>query len=220
VINNFFATGYVEEVVVVNNNAVEGTDDEIKKTRARCVHEEKQGYGYASQRGFKEAGGEIVIISEPDGTFEPRDVIKLLAYSDDFDAVFGTRTSSIMIWSGANMGRFLRLGNIAVAKMMEFLFNTAMLTDVGCTMKLFKKKDLKRMEGKFTVGGAHFSPELMLLTILNGIRFIEVPVNYKKRVGRSTITGDKIKAFFLGLTMIGLILKYFFLVLFKRIDRK
>ena len=220
VINNFFDTGYVDEVVVVNNNAVEGTDDEIKKTRARCVHEKKQGYGYASQRGFKEAAGEIVIISEPDGTFEPRDVIKLLAYSDDFDAVFGTRTSSIMIWSGANMGRFLRLGNIAVAKMMEFLFNTAMLTDVGCTMKLFKKKDLKRMEGKFTVGGAHFSPELMLLTILNGIRFIEVPVNYKKRIGRSTITGDKIKAFFLGLTMIGLILKYFFLVLFKRIDRK
>jgi len=26
-INDFFETGYVDEVIVVNNNAVEGTDD-------------------------------------------------------------------------------------------------------------------------------------------------------------------------------------------------
>lgn len=205
---DFFASGYVDEVIVVNNNAAPGTDEEVKKTPAKLVYEKQQGYGYAIRRGFAEATGDILIISEPDGTFEGKDVVKLLAYSDDFPVVFGTRTTSILIWSGANMGWLLRAGNILVAKLIEFLFDTTTLTDVGCTMKLFKREALRRIENKFTIGGSHFGPELMILTILNGIRFIEIPVNYKKRVGVSSVTGNKIVAFFLGLKMIMLILKY------------
>jgi glycosyltransferase involved in cell wall biosynthesis len=207
---DFFASGYVDEVVVVNNNAAPGTDEEVKKTPAQLVYENQQGYGYAIRCGFKQAKGDIVIISEPDGTFEGKDVVKLLAYSDDFPVVFGTRTTSILIWSGANMGWLLRAGNILVAKLIEFLFDTTTLTDVGCTMKLFKKEALRHIENQFTIGGSHFGPELMILTILNGIRFIEIPVNYKKRVGVSSVTGNKIVAFFLGFRMIMLILKYRF----------
>ena len=218
VIMDFFDTGYVDEVVVVNNNAVIGTDEEVKKTPARLVREEKQGYGYAIRRGLKEASGNIIVTSEPDSTFESRDIVKLLAYSDDFDVVFGTRTTSILIWSGANMGMFLRVGNIFVAKMMEFLFNTTTLTDVGCTMKLFKRKALKRIEGEFTVGGEHFSPEIMLLTIIHKIKFIEVPVNYKKRSGKSAVTGSKTKTFIVGLSMIILILRYFILASFRKFN--
>lgn len=218
-IMDFFASGYVDEIVVVNNNAEDGTDEEIKKTPARLVYEERQGYGYAIQRGFKEATGDIIITAEPDGTFEGKDVIKLLAYSDDFSVVLGTRTSSILIWSGANMGLLLRLGNMFVAKMIEFLFNSSSLTDVGCTMKLFKREALGRIENQFTVGGSYFSPELMLLAIINRIRFIEIPVNYKKRVGFSSITGNKFIAVIVGMRMITLILKYFILFIFRRIPR-
>ena len=117
------------------------------------------------------------------------------------------------------MGWFLRLGNIFVEKMIEFLFNTAVLTDVGCTMKLFKKNALKRIERQFTVGGSCFSPELMLLTIIHGVRFIEIPVNYKKRIGTPGITGNKIIAFIIGMNMIALIIKYYVLAIFKKIDR-
>ena len=38
-----FATGYVDEVVVVNNNAVPGTSEEIARTRAIEVNEPRQG---------------------------------------------------------------------------------------------------------------------------------------------------------------------------------
>lgn len=207
-ITDFFASGYVDEVIVVNNNAVSGTDEEVKKTPAKLIYEKRQGYGFAIRRGFREAAGDIVIISEPDGTFEGKDVVKLLAYSDDFPVVFGTRTTSILIWSGANMGWLLRAGNILVAKLIEFLFDTTTLTDVGCTMKLLKKEIIKQIEGQFSVGGSHFGPELMLLVIINGVRFIEIPVNYKKRIGISSVTGNKIVAFFLGFRMVGLILEY------------
>ena len=47
----------------------------------------------------------------------------------------------------------------------------------------------------------------MLLTILSGARFVEVPVNYLPRVGRSSVTGDPVKAVGVGLQMIGLVLQ-------------
>jgi glycosyltransferase involved in cell wall biosynthesis len=208
VIKDFFATGYVDEVVVVNNNAVPGTDEEVTKTKAVLVHETNQGYGHAIQRGLQETTGDLLIIAEPDGTFFGRDTIKLLAYSEDFDVVFGTRTTREMIWEGANMEWLIRIGNVLVAKLMEFLFNTNFLSDVGCTMRLLSRRAYLKIRDQFTVGGSHFGPELMMLVILNGLRFVEVPVNYGKRVGESSVTGDKVKAFWLGVRMTILIFKY------------
>ncbi len=207
-IEDFFASGYVDEVVVVNNNAAEGTDAEVARTKARLVYETRQGYGNAIQKGLAEAAGELLIISEPDGTFSGHDVIKLLAYSDDVPVVFGTRTQRELVWEGANMGFFLKWGNWAVGKLMEFLFNTTLLTDVGCTMRLFHREAYETIAPQFAIGGAAFGPHLMLLTILNDLPFIEIPVNYRRRVGESSVTGSKLRAFFLGLEMILMILRY------------
>lgn len=202
VIQDFFATGYVDEVVVVNNNAVEGTDEEVLKTGARLVHESGQGYGYAIQRGLREVSSDLIVVAEPDGTFVAKDIIKFLAYSDDFPIVFGTRTLNTMIWEGANMGWFIRLGNYFVAKLIEVFFNTTSLSDVGCTYRLLNKASIEAMAGHFKVGGSHFGLEMMLLAVQKKIRFIQIPVNYQKRVGRSSVTGNKIKAICLGITMI------------------
>ncbi|TMQ57281.1 MAG: glycosyltransferase family 2 protein [Candidatus Eisenbacteria bacterium] len=205
VIGELFDTGLVDEVLVVNNNAAPGTSDEVARTPAREVHEPLQGYGNAIRCGFREARGDLIIVCEPDGTFFGKDVIKLLAFSDDFDVVYGTRTSEEFIWTGANMGFFLKWGNYAVAKMMEFLFNTVCLTDVGCTYRLIKRPALREIEPHFTVGGSHFGPEMMLITVLKRMKIVQIPVNYRPRVGESAVTGDLVKAFFLGLRMIGMI---------------
>lgn len=210
VIDGFFATGVVDEVLVVDNNAQEGTAEEVAKTRARVVHEPRQGYGSAYQRGLAEATGELLVLAEPDGTFLPRDVFKLLVYSDDCDAVFGTRTTRELIWRGANMGAFLKWGNWAVAKLVEALFNTSHLSDVGCTYRLLRRDLAQRLAPRFSVGGSHFGPELMLLTIVSGARFVEVPINYLPRVGVSSVTGDVRKAIVLGLRMIAFIVGYRF----------
>ena len=209
-IEDFFASGYVDEVVVINNNAAAGTEEEVARTRARQVFESEQGYGFAIRRGFKEVDeeSEYIIVSEPDGTFAGRDVLKLLAYADEFDFVLGTRTSREFIWAGANMGRFLKWGNWAVAKMVELLFNTTLLTDVGCTMRLIRKEALKKIEPLFTVGSSHFGPHMTLLIITNNLRLVEIPVNYRARVGESSVTGSKIKAFFLGMIMIKLVITH------------
>ena len=54
-IEDFFASGYVDEVIVINNNAAEGTHEEVVKTRVKEVFEEKQGFGYSLMKGLDEA---------------------------------------------------------------------------------------------------------------------------------------------------------------------
>jgi len=213
---DFAATGVVDEIVVINNNAAEGTSEEVaaaiatapSETIVREVREYRQGYGFAIQRGLREATGDYLVVSEPDGTFLGRDTFKLLAYVEDFDVVYGSRTARTFIWRGANMGALLRWGNWGVAKMMEFLFNSTNLTDVGCTMRLIRRDALARMANEFTIGGSAFGPEMMVLSLLHGLRVIQIPVNYLPRVGESSVTGDVRKAIMLGLWMIGLVLRY------------
>jgi glycosyltransferase involved in cell wall biosynthesis len=201
----------VDEILVINNNAASGTSDEVARAAGpdlREIHERRQGYGNAIRRGLREARGDYLIISEPDGTFLGRDIFKLLAYADDFEVVYGSRTARMFIWRGANMGLFLRWGNWAVAKMMEFLFNSTNLTDVGCTMRLVDRVALQKIEPHFTIGGSAFGPEMMLLSLIHGLKIIQIPVNYLPRVGESSVTGDMRKAFMLGLWMIGLVWRY------------
>jgi glycosyltransferase involved in cell wall biosynthesis len=207
-IEEFQRTGLVDEIIVVNNNAAPGTSEEVAKTSAREVHEPVQGYGAAIQRGFREAKGDLILVSEPDGTFYARDVRKMLAYAEDFDVVYGSRTVKELIWQGANMGLFLKWGNYSVAKLMEFLFNTTSLTDVGCTLRCVHREALRRIEPFFSVAGSFFGPQMMVLSILMKQKMIQIPVNYSKRVGTSSVTGNKWMAFRLGVRMILLILDY------------
>lgn len=208
VIEGFFSTGLVDEVLVVDNNAQPGTREEVAKTRARLVHEPRQGYGHATRRGLLEARGDLIVLTEPDGTFLPEDVLKLLVYSGECDVVFGTRTTRELIWAGANMAPFLRWGNWAVAKLIEFLFNTSHLSDVGCTYRLLRRRVAREVAGSMRVGGSHAGAEIILLTIVSGARFVEVPVNYLPRVGVSSVTGSALKAILVGLRMVELVLRF------------
>lgn len=207
-VEDFFASGVVDEVVVVDNNSRDRTAEEARATRARVVSETQQGYGHALRRGLREATGDLVILAEPDGTFMGRDILKLLAYSDDFDMVCGTRTTRELIWEQANMGWFLRIGNWVVAKMVQVLYDGPSLSDCGCTLRLLHRAALARIQDDLTVGGSHFLPEMVILALKRNLKVIEVPVNYRGRVGKSKITGSLKGTLITGFRMIGLILRY------------
>jgi glycosyltransferase involved in cell wall biosynthesis len=205
-VEDFFASGVVDEVVVVDNNSRDRTAEEARATPARVVAETAQGYGHALRRGLREATGEYVILAEPDGTFIGRDVLKLLAYAEDFDMVCGTRTTRELIWEQANMGWFLRVGNWSVAKLIQVLYDAPSLSDCGCTLRLVRRTALDRIHQDLTVGGSHFLPQMVIAGLKRGLRIIEVPVNYRGRVGDSKITGTLKGTLRTGTRMIALIL--------------
>jgi glycosyltransferase involved in cell wall biosynthesis len=206
-IRDFEALGIVDDIIVVNNNAEAGTSEEVATTSAREVHESRQGYGAAIQRGLAESTADLVCICEPDATFEPADLLKLLAYIGECTVVFGYRTVTTFIWSGANMSYFLRWGNWAVAKLIEVLFNTPYLSDVGCTMRLLRREAITTITPGFRSAGSRFGLEMQMLVVVAEQPFVQIPVNYRPRVGTSAVTGDLSKTLALGFDMIGLVLR-------------
>jgi glycosyltransferase involved in cell wall biosynthesis len=205
----FASVPAVDEVLVVDNNSTDGTAERARAAGALVIHERRQGYGYALRRGIADAQGDYILLAEPDGTFVGRDVLKLLAYAEEFDLVLGTRTTRELIWRGANMGWQLRWGNWLVAKLLQSLFNGPSLSDCGCTLRLVRREAVQRLLPRFTVGGAHFLPEMVCLALLAGLRLIEVPVNYRGRVGEAKITGASFgTAVRVGGRMVALILRY------------
>lgn len=204
-IDGFFATGVVDEVIVCNNNAAPGTSEEVAQTPAREVFETRQGYGWSCRRALEETTGDLIVLAEPDGSFDPEDIHKLLAYMRDFDVVIGSRTNRELIWTGANMGFFMKWANWAVAKYMEFVFNSTTLSDVGCTMRVVSRTVLDRIQPSFTVGGSHFGPEMMMLCIMSGARVLQIPVNYRQRIGDSMVCGNRWVAAWLGFRMVLLV---------------
>lgn len=208
VIEGFDRLGIADEILVVNNNAEPGTSEEVSTTPAREVHEPEQGYGAAIRRGIAESSADLICICEADGTFDPADLSKLLAYADEFDFVYGTRTLRDLIWGGANMGRFLRWGNWGVAKLMEMGFGTSNLSDVGCTMRVVTGPVARALLPHYSVTGGEFGPEMMLLSVIGGWRTVQLPVNYRARRGGQGTTESFWKSVAIGLRMLRLLGSY------------
>jgi len=210
VVRSFLNIPEVDQVIVADNNSSDNTAELAVAAGATVVREPRKGYGYASQTALQTANSDYVVIVESDCTFRAEDLRKFLAYAGEFDVVFGTRTAKSCIWEGSNMGPFLRYGNVAVAKLLEYLHNGPCLTDVGCTYKLLRRDALQHLIPMCTVGQSHFSPELMILAIRTKLNCVEIPVHYQPRTGTSKITGSTWKAFRLGLRMIAMIVSYRF----------
>lgn len=184
-IKSFDSSGFVDEIIVVDNNSEEGTLKEVAKTRAILVSEKKQGYGYAIRKGIKSAKSDFIIIAEPDGSFDGRDVVKLLAYSDDFEMVFGSRTHVPLVQKGSDMTLYKRLGDVLLGKLVTFLFLCPPLTDLGCTLRITTKKGWKTIAEECKSSDSIFATEWVLAAAKNKVKFMEIPINYKARVGKS-----------------------------------
>lgn len=208
-INEFFDTGVVDEVVAVDNNAEQGTKSEILQTRAKYVLESRQGIGYGFQRGLLESSGDIIITIEVDGTYRPSDVVKLLAYSDDFEVVCGTRFDPRLIGEGAEMDFLKRSANLIYAKLIEVLFHTAKLTDVGCIFRLIKRSAYERIKDRPMDVGLAFNVDWMLHMVRTGMHFIEVPIDFLPRTGEAAGAGkNKLMAARIALQMLGIIFRH------------
>ena len=79
---------------------------------------------------------------------------------------------------------------------------------MGCSYRLFSRRMADYIAATMKIGESHAGAEILMLVIVSGTRFVEIPVNYLPRVGTSSVTGDPLKAFVVGLRMILLVLSF------------
>ena len=93
-----------------------------------------------------------------------------------------------------------KIWKLVCSKIVANPFNTCSLTDVGCTYRLVKRSSMLKILKKSKVVSNFFGPEMMLISILLNLKIIQIPINYRERVGISSVTGSFKKGIYIGYT--------------------
>jgi glycosyltransferase involved in cell wall biosynthesis len=178
--------GGVEEIIVVDNDSTDDTAKQAALAGARVIHEPRRGYGSACLAGAKVVrGSDVIVFMDGDRSDDPRqlDAIAAPVIQDRADLVIGSRIGGV-IEKGA-MPLHGQLGNRLIVWLLRLLYGLH-ISDIGSfrairTEVLF---DLK-ME-QMTYG---WPVEMLVKAARKKLRVQSVPIVYRRRVGRSKVTG-------------------------------
>ena len=151
---------FVDNILVVNNNSTDNTENVAKEIGAIVVNEEKKGYGAAYRAGFKNVppNTDFIVTCDADGTYPMEDIPKILDFLiyDNFDFIncsrFPLKDKKSMYWLN-------KFGNSA----LTFVFNIltkAKIQDSQTGMWVFKKNFLKVI--KLRSNGMPLSEEIKM----------------------------------------------------------
>lgn len=184
--------GLVEEVIVVDNNSTDDTSTAARAAGATVLHEARPGYGYACLAGMTYAFGkpqserpDIVVFLDGDHSDYPEQLPELLAplLSGAADMVIGSRALGVR-----ERGALLpqqRFGNWLASRLLRLRYGGT-VTDLGPFRAILAPALLSlNMEDK-TYG---WTVEMQVKAARLGLRTVEVPVRYRKRIGTSKVSG-------------------------------
>jgi glycosyltransferase involved in cell wall biosynthesis len=163
---------------------VDSSDDrtpEIARERgAQVVRQPPRGYGEAVREAILTPDRPVVVTTDCDDTYPMERLPEFLAaINDGADVVSGDRISP-----GAEaMPTFNRWGNVAFAALASALVGRR-LHDVTTGMRAYRREVVQAMEWTENTG---LSAELLLRPVARGYRVREVPIDYRERVGETTL---------------------------------
>lgn len=199
----------VDEVIVVSNNSTDATEKNARAAGATVLTETKKGYGYACLKGMayldsSEKQPDIVVFLDGDYSDYPEELDKIVApiINEDMDFVIGSRVEKLREKGSMTIPQIF--GNWLATTLMGLFFG-ARYTDLGPfrAIKYEKLKALK-MEDK-TYG---WTVEMQLKALKQKLKYTEVPVHYKNRIGESKVSGTVKGAFLAGVKILSWIFKY------------
>src|SRR5437773_8542346 len=171
--------GRLLETLVVDTDSRDRTREIATAKGARVISEPRRGYGRAYQTGFREARGTYLATLDADLTYPADRLPDFLAAleSGRADFVSGERLSHL---AGGAMSGMHRIGNAILNAAFHLLFR-APIRDSQSGMWAFRRAALSQM--RLVHEGMAFSEEIKIEALRVGLRFLEIPVDYRVRVG-------------------------------------
>jgi len=198
----------VRDIIVVDNNSIDETYINARNAGAVVVKETGQGYGYACLRGIEKAKenderADVIVFLDADFSDHPEEISLLLnKIWNGADLVIGNRVKSKR--SKGSMTPQQVFGNWLACWLMKVLYGYR-YRDLGPfrAIKLDKLIELN-MEDK-TYG---WTVEMQLKALKQHLVIAQVDVSYRKRIGKSKISGTIKGTILAGYKIISTIFKY------------
>ena len=199
----------VHEIIVVDNASTDDTAKQAVLAGARVIRESRPGYGSACLAGARAAiDAGILVYLDGDRSDDPKqlDAIVGPVLRNRADLVIGSRIHGTL-HKGA-MPLHGRMGNRFIVFILRLLYRVN-ITDIGSFRALRSQTLIDLKMEQMTYG---WPVEMVVKAARKGLRIQSVPIHYRKRIGKSKVTG----------TLRGTILAtyYMFLVPLKYLFRK
>ena len=194
---------------MVSNNSTDKTEQNAANAGATVLVETQKGYGYACLKGLayiatQNKQPDIVVFIDGDYSDYPEELTKLVQpiLEEDFDFVIGARVKNLRQEGSMTVPQIF--GNWLATKLMAVFFNSK-FKDLGPFRAIKYEKLLSlNMEDK-TYG---WTVEMQLKALRKNLKYTEIPVNYRNRIGVSKVSGTIKGAIFAGVKILGWIFKY------------
>jgi len=193
------------QVIVVDNGSRDGTAEAARAAGARVVAEPRRGYGQACLTGIAAAeGADIFAFLDGDYSDYPGQLVDVVAplLAGQADLVIGSRHLGRRA-AGAHPLHAV-LGTRLCVFLMNRLFGTR-ATDLGpfraITAPALAKLDMCDRNFGWTV-------EMQVKAALRGLRVVEVPVDYRPRIGQSKVSGTVTGTVRAGAKILGTLARY------------
>jgi len=191
--------GFDVNVVVVDNNSKDGTQEEVKKRNIKIIHEPTKGKGHALKTGFNSVAADVkyVVILDGDNTYKPEEMPRLLEpLQNNFcDVIVGSRIGGKTIRGSLTASH--RLVNWFFAFLVRHFYG-ANITDCLSGYFAFKRNALDKLLMHLDSKG--FAIEMEMITKMKKMNMsvYSVPITYDRRLGYSKISSftDGIKILF------------------------
>jgi len=178
---------WVDDIVVVDNGSTDSTVERAQRNGARVMVETRRGYGSACLTGIGLLHDTTDIVVFLDGDFSdyPNEMSRLVdpIINNTADMVIGSR-----VLGNRERGALTpqaRFGNWLSCLLM-WLFWRARYTDLG-PFRAIAFTALKTLDMADTNYG--WTVEMQIKVAKKKLRFMEVPVSYRKRIGKSKVSG-------------------------------
>jgi glycosyltransferase involved in cell wall biosynthesis len=177
----------VDEVIVVDNGSVDDTAEVARQHGAAVVREERRGYGQACLAGIRavDPRAGIVVFLDADYSDDPTELPSLLApiLAGRAEMVIGSRTLGRR--ERGALAPQARFGNWLATRLIRHIWGVS-FTDLG-PFRAIRRDTLRAMDMRDTTYG--WTVEMQVKAAMVGTPSAETPVRYRRRIGRSKITG-------------------------------
>jgi glycosyltransferase involved in cell wall biosynthesis len=174
----------VDEVIIVDNNSTDRTQEVARKMGATVVTELERGYGRAYKKGFQSATGDIIVTLDGDHSY-PIDALSYLIEAFLHGGVDFLSASRYPLLNKDAMHWKNNIGNRILSLTMSILF-LRWIHDSQSGMWVFRRHALSKM--KLRSDGMAFSEEIKIEAVRNrAIGFREIFINYSQRLGENKL---------------------------------